>query len=83
MYKASPIILLSRRCKTDFLIVNGSDDVIIQPAHSEAFYNEAMSFGIDAELMIVDGLTHIYPIYPDFANLCSDIADRIIENLTD
>lgn len=83
MYKASPIILLSRRCKTDFLIVNGSDDVIIPPAHSEAFYNEAMSFGIDAELMIVDGLTHIYPMYPDFAQLCSDIADRIIENLTD
>lgn len=83
MYKASPIILLSRRCKTEFLIVNGADDVIIPAEHSEAFYNEAMSFGIDAELMIVDGLTHIYPMYADFVHLCGDIADRVVLNLTD
>ena len=83
LYKASPIILISRRCKTEFLIVNGAEDEIIPPAHAEAFYNEAVSFGIEAELMVLDGLTHIYPLYNDFESLCGELADKIVSHLTD
>ena len=80
-YKASPVILVSRRCATDFLLVNGTADEVVPACHAELFCREAESFGLEVELIEPEGLTHSYPHYAGFEDLCREIADRVIDRL--
>ncbi len=79
MMLSSPRALLSKRCKSDFLLVNGLHDDVIFPIHAESFCKEAASFGITAELMLVDGLTHSYQSFPQLGDLSAQITARMIE----
>ncbi len=81
MYQASPMIRVNRNCKSDFLLVCGTDDEVVGAFHAQSFYNEVRSFAINVELLEYKGLTHSYTSYPEFDSLCGDIAERIIEEL--
>ena len=80
-YDASPVVRLTRRCGTSFLMVNGLDDDIVSPQHAELFCREADSLGVDVELIEQPGLTHFYSAYPDNAKLMEKVADRVIRGL--
>ena len=80
-YDASPVVRLTRRCGTSFLMVNGLDDDIVSPQHAELFCREADSLGVDVELIEQPGLTHFYSVYPDNAKLMEKVADRVIRGL--
>ncbi|MCI8388359.1 MAG: alpha/beta hydrolase fold domain-containing protein [Clostridiales bacterium] len=82
-YKASPVIRLNRRCNTEFLLVNGTDDEVVPLSHAELFCNEAKSLRIDFELIIPEGLTHFYPHYSEFGSLCTEIAELISAQFID
>lgn len=81
MYKASPIVRLTRKCKTEFLLISGTDDMVVTTSHADSFMREITEIGSTAELMKVDGLTHSYTVWDGFEQLCSDISDRIVEHL--
>lgn len=82
IYKASPVIRISRKCRTDFLMINGTDDDVVPVSHAGLFCREAESFGLSAEMITPEGLSHSYPIYPDFISLCNSIAEKIINKLS-
>lgn len=75
----SPKAQLGRRCETSFLLVNGRADPIIPYAHAEAFYEEAASLKVAAELILSDGLTHSYTSYPGIDALSVEIAEWTAE----
>jgi len=77
----SPKAKLGRRCETSFLLVNGKADSVIPYAHAEAFYEEAASLQVDAELILAEGLTHSYTSYPDIDALSTTIAEWMAEKL--
>jgi len=80
MLRASPLIRVNHDCKSSFLLVCGDSDDVVPTVHAESFYKEATSFGITSDLWIINGLTHIYPLYPEFQTLCENIASYIINN---
>ena len=82
MYQASPIIRVNRKCASDFLLVSGTADEVVSPAHAESFQREVESFGLTAEIINSDGLTHFYTSWEGFNALCSEIADKVISALT-
>ena len=81
MYQASPIIRVNRNCKSDFLLISGTADEVVKPSHAESFLRELESFGLTAELIEPEGLTHSYTAWSNFGNLCEEIAGYVIENL--
>lgn len=81
MYQSSPIIRLNRKCKAEFLLVNGTDDEVVKPAHAESFCREAESFGISAELIEPEGLTHSYSSWQGFNELCLQISQKLLSQL--
>ena len=81
MYQASPVIRVNRRCQSEFLLVSGTADRVVFPTHADTFMREVGSFGIPAELLEYDGLTHSYTAYPEFYELCSEIAGKVSEKL--
>ncbi len=70
---ASPTAQLTGKTKTAFLMVSGKEDPVILPTHSESFAKEAASLRVDAETMLVDGLTHSYDSFADIQTLSADI----------
>ncbi|MBQ8510831.1 MAG: alpha/beta hydrolase [Clostridia bacterium] len=81
MLDASPIALVSRKCGSSFLMVNGTADTVVSAVHAESFCREVTSFGLEAELILPEGLTHAYPAYDGFTELCGDIAAWVVERL--
>ncbi len=78
---SSPSSLLSKRCKSDFLMINGKSDDVVFPIHAESFCKEAESFGIKSECMLVDELTHSYQSYPKLIELSAQITERMVNNM--
>ena len=81
MYQASPIIRVNRNCVSDFLLVSGTSDEVVKSAHAESFLREIESFGLQAELLEKEGLTHFYTSFADFDELCGEIASKVIAKL--
>lgn len=81
MYQASPIIRINRKCRTEFLLISGTDDIVVNPNHAERFMNEIETFGITAELLEIEGLTHSYTSLNDFEKLCAEIANKTADKL--
>lgn len=81
MYQASPIIRVNRNCKSDFLLISGMADEVVNSFHASSFYNEVSSFRLDAELLEFEGLTHSYTSYPEYQSLCETIAERVLSHL--
>jgi acetyl esterase/lipase len=80
--KASSVVRINRKCKSDFLMVNGLKDEVVPAAHAELFQREAESFGINVEVITPELLSHSYTLYPEYARLCEIIADRVISKLS-
>ncbi len=81
MYQASPVIRVNRRCQSEFLLVYGTGDKVVLPAHAETFLREVDTFGIPAELLMFDGLTHSYTAFSDFPELCREVASKVASKL--
>ena len=77
--KIGPIARLNKRCKSEFLMVNGLADDVVPAAHAEAFCREAESLRLNAGLLTVEGLTHSYASYVEFETLCGKIAAYLSE----
>ena len=81
LQEASPTVKVNRRCTASFLLICGSEDSVVPSAHSEAFAKEAGSFGLDAKLMKVEGMTHSYAAYRGLDELCRTAAEAIADSL--
>ncbi len=81
IYRASPLVRLSRKCGSEFLLVSGSGDTVIPPEHAYAFEREGESFGLSVEARIIRGLSHSYASYPELTRLLEESAEWLCERI--